>query len=195
MASQDTEITLGIGRMLAIFFGLVGVCAVCFGLGYSMGHSTGRTASVALEAEPAKQPQPESKPAKTKGPAPEDLTFYKTVKQNDEDAHLTPESGASSTAPESEPTPAKPQPAPVRPARASAAAGNYMVQVAAVSRKEDADALLGALRKKSYNVSEAMNLPHDKLYHVLVGPFADLKEAESARAHLVSDGYNPIVKK
>jgi len=63
------------------------------------------------------------------------------------------------------------------------------------SRKEDADALLGALRKKSYNVSEAMNLPHDKLYHVQVGPFADLKEAESARAHLVSDGYNPIVKK
>jgi DedD protein len=193
MASQDTEITLGIGRMLAIFFGLVGVCAVCFGLGYSMGHSTGRTASVAVEAEPAKQLLPESKPAK--GPAPEDLTFYKTVKQKDEDAHLTPESGASSAAPETEPTPAKPQPAAVRPARASAVVGNYMVQVAAVSRKEDADALLGALRKKSYNVSEAMNLPHDKLYHVQVGPFADIKEAESARGRLVSDGYNPIVKK
>jgi DedD protein len=193
MPSQDTEITLGMGRMLAIFFGLVGVCAVCFGLGYSMGHSTGRPAAVVTEAEPAKPPA-EPKPAKSKGPAPEDLTFYKTVKQNNEEAHLTPDDGAASASPEPEPAPARQQAAPAKPAR-PAAGGNYMVQVAAVSRKEDADALLGALRNKSYNVSEAMNLPHDRLYHVQVGPFADLKEAESARARLVSDGYNPIVKK
>ena len=29
--SQDTEITLGTGKMLALFFGLVALCAVFFG--------------------------------------------------------------------------------------------------------------------------------------------------------------------
>ena len=28
-----------------------------------------------------------------------------------------------------------------------------------------------------------------------VGPFSDIKEAEGARGKLVSDGYNPILKK
>jgi hypothetical protein len=28
-----------------------------------------------------------------------------------------------------------------------------------------------------------------------VGPFTDIKDAESMRAKLVSDGYNPILKK
>ncbi len=193
MAKQDTEITLGIGRMLAIFFGLVGVCAVCFGLGYSMGRSSGRSSVAAAESEPEKPVSP-AKPAKSQAPAPEDLTFYKTVKQSEGDAHLPPPSSAPrTTEPEAAPA-ARPQPAPAKAARV-AAAGAYMVQVAAVSRKEDADALLGALRKKSYNVTETVNPPHDQLYHVQVGPFADLQEAEAARARLVSDGYNPIVKR
>ena len=37
--SQDTEITLGTGKMLALFFGLVALCAVFFGMGFSLGRS------------------------------------------------------------------------------------------------------------------------------------------------------------
>jgi cell division protein FtsN len=33
------------------------------------------------------------------------------------------------------------------------------------------------------------------LFHVQVGPFTDIKEAEGVRSKLVSDGYNPILKK
>jgi hypothetical protein len=33
------------------------------------------------------------------------------------------------------------------------------------------------------------------LFHVQVGPFSDIKDAELARGKLVSDGYNPILKK
>ena len=33
------------------------------------------------------------------------------------------------------------------------------------------------------------------LQYVQIGPFSDIKEAESTRAKLVSDGYNPILKK
>ena len=35
----------------------------------------------------------------------------------------------------------------------------------------------------------------DKFFHVQVGPFADVKEAEAMRGKLMSDGYNPILKK
>jgi hypothetical protein len=35
--SEDTEITLGTGKLLVLFFGLVAVCALFFALGYSLG--------------------------------------------------------------------------------------------------------------------------------------------------------------
>src|SRR5215471_19969136 len=37
---QDTEITLGTGKLLGIFFVLVAICAVFFTMGYLMGHSS-----------------------------------------------------------------------------------------------------------------------------------------------------------
>lgn len=39
-SSQDTEITLGTGKLLFLFFGLVGICAMFFGLGYSLGRKS-----------------------------------------------------------------------------------------------------------------------------------------------------------
>jgi hypothetical protein len=71
----------------------------------------------------------------------------------------------------------------------------YYVQVAAVSRKEDADALVEALKKKQYPAFSANNPSSDKFYHVQVGPYADAKDAEGMRTRLIGDGYNPIVKK
>jgi cell division septation protein DedD len=69
------------------------------------------------------------------------------------------------------------------------------VQVAAVSRQEDAESLVEALKKKQYPAFMANNPAADKFYRVQVGPYAELKEAEAMRARLISDGYNPIVKK
>jgi len=73
--------------------------------------------------------------------------------------------------------------------------GGYFVQVAAVSRHEDANALVDALKKKQYPAFTANNGATDKFFHVQVGPYADLKEAEAMKARLVADGYNPILKK
>ena len=39
-SSQDTEITLGTGRMLALFFAFVLVCAFFFAIGFSLGRRT-----------------------------------------------------------------------------------------------------------------------------------------------------------
>ena len=49
---RDTELTLGAGTLLAIFFGLVVLCALCFGLGYSLGHR-GATQAVTAGSQPA----------------------------------------------------------------------------------------------------------------------------------------------
>ena len=69
-----------------------------------------------------------------------------------------------------------------------------MVQVAAVSRREDAEVLKDALRRKQYPVL-VINVPTDKLFHVQIGPFSDPKVAESMRSRLQGDGYNSILKR
>ena len=66
--------------------------------------------------------------------------------------------------------------------------------MAAVSKQDDAEALVQALRKKSYPVITTSG-PNDKFYHVQVGPFAEMKQAEATRSKLIADGYNPILKK
>ena len=75
------------------------------------------------------------------------------------------------------------------------ATGSYFLQIAAVTRREDAEALVAALRKKDYAVFTAHNVPSDKLFHVQIGPFGNPKDADALRVKLVADGYNPIVKK
>ena len=72
-------------------------------------------------------------------------------------------------------------------------AGMFMVQIAAVSHPEDADVLVGALRKRGYSVSVHRD-PADALMHVEVGPFASRTDAGAMRQKLLNDGYNAIVQ-
>jgi septal ring-binding cell division protein DamX len=188
--AQDVEISLGTGRLLGLFFGFVVVCGIFFGLGYTLGRSVGPAAMVSQASSPAAatntaKPKPATGEAAQAANAPSanDLTFYKTVEQKDANPQLTP--------------PSSPAPAAAASAAAtdSAHASAYVVQVAAVSKKEDADALAGILRKKSYPVFLGNNSPGDSLFHVQVGPFNDIKDAEAMRGKLAGDGYSPIVKK
>jgi DedD protein len=195
-ASQDTEITLGTGRMLVLFFGLVGICALFFGLGYSLGKSSNsKPVAAADQQQPAKaESKPAAKPNAPAKPSAGDLTFYQAVKQSDNDAQPARASSAAdnSDSPVAAATAAGVAPQPLV---GTIDNGAYVVQVAAVSKKDDAEALLSALKRKSYTVFIASNEPHDRLFHVQVGPFSNAKDAEAARAKLVADGYNPILKK
>ena len=190
-ASQDTEITLGTGKMLVLFFGLVALCAVFFGMGFSFGRTSVKASgsdsvpTTTTAAGPSRPPAVRS-PNTNSSPSA-DLTFYKTVGQNSSDTQLaTNDRGSNQDAgAEAKNDPANP-PAP--------ALNGYYVQVAAVSKQEDAEALVDALKKKQY-AAFAGNAPTDKLFHIQVGPFPDIKDAESIRAKLVSAGYNPILKK
>jgi cell division septation protein DedD len=67
-----------------------------------------------------------------------------------------------------------------------------MVQIAAVSRSEDADVLVSALRKRGYTVAYRHD-PADGLLHVQIGPFANRGDAFAMRQKLLNDGYNAIV--
>ena len=110
-------------------------------------------------------------------------------------AQLTP-ADAGSTPPALAPaqnTNTPTQPAPPDPATI-AGTSSYYVQVAAVTKEEDAQALVDALRKKQYPAF-TNSAATDKLFHVQVGPYADIKDAEAMRGKLISDGYNPILKK
>jgi len=202
----DTEITLGIGKLLGLFFGLVILCGISLGVGYSLGRNSTRQAAATLAAaSPAPVAPPPSSankpgasqiappkapdcaagnncsPQADSGTSPTNLTFYDTVQQKKaEHPQLTPP----------EPAP-RPVAAPVQPR--STLGGGYMIQIAAVRNQDDAKSLSDALHKQQYPVIIAQ--PGDKLFHVQVGPYADIKDAEAIRARLISSGYNAFLKR
>jgi cell division septation protein DedD len=190
---EDTEITLGTGKMLALFFGLVALCAVFFGMGYKLGRSSAPPASVATDGSGASSSATRTSAAKPPADGASnsspDVAFYKSAEQKT----AASESGNAGNSAAPSPTQASAGSPPAADPTAAPAAGGYYVQVAAVSKQEDGDALVDALKKKQYPAFSASGA--DKLFHVQVGPFADIKNAEEMRAKLVSDGYNPILKR
>jgi pilus assembly protein CpaC len=68
-----------------------------------------------------------------------------------------------------------------------------MVQIVALSHKEDADAMVTALKRHGYDVSISQD-PRDSLLHLEVGPFSNTTDAEAMRQRLLVDGYNATVK-
>ncbi len=235
-SSEDTEITLGAGKLLGLFFLLAAICGVFFSIGYALGKSSGREqaandqvqvsgapdvaaaspGSVGEKPSPAVAVKPESQTPASEDPnatsKQSPLTFYKAVQQSGTEAQSTEQAKASTAEPKT--MTATAAGAPPDTAASSAAAeprtapdvmshtspvtgpGTLVVQIAALSREDDAVSLAGALRKKNYNVFVVNNpVTNDKLYHVQVGPFATLAEAQAMKAKLVAEGYNPIIKR
>ncbi len=192
---QDTEITLGTGRMLALFFALVVICAGFFAIGFSLGRKAtlvgGGNVLAAQSGTPSAVVRPSAgKNNQPTAPASENFSFYKSVEQKNADTKLA--------SPDAQPPPAassSTEPPKTEADSTAPATNSYYVQVAAVTRHEDADALVEALKKKQYPAFSANNPSVDKFFRVQVGPYANLKDAEQMRGRLVADGYNPILKK
>jgi DedD protein len=211
--TQDTEITLGTGKLLGLFFGLAIICALFFGFGYTLGRSSSKQPGSIVGQDGAgasTMASPGTKPGATGAHVPTsdksgdctangtdcsaaasnqqasntDMSFYKSVEQKDAPTQLDKPTESKNAPPEMKGAPL---------GNSSPGTG-FMVQVAAVSKKEDADLLKSALQGKQYPVV-ITSLPNDRLFHVQVGPFADMKEAEAMKAKLTNDGYTPILKK
>jgi len=194
-SSEDTEITLGTGKLLGLFFFLVGICALFFALGYSLGRKSEPSVTNA-GTSPALQPSAAASKAASSPAAAPPMTFYKSVEQKDASPELTPatDTKPATPAPPANTTPTEP-PANPQDSTTILPTGGYFVQVAAVSKQEDADALVDALKKKDYPAFVAPPSTTDKLFHVQVGPYTDIKDAEAMRTRLIGDGYSPILKK
>jgi len=192
-SSEDTEITLGTGKLLVLFFGLVAICALFFALGYSLGRKSEPTSATVTSPT---IPQTSATAKSAGGPAAPPMTFYKAVEQKDANPQLTPPSDSKTDATATPPAAPTQPPAPtaVDPSTTLPTSG-YFVQVAAVSKEEDAQALVDALKKKDYPAFVAAQGTADKLFRVQLGPFAEVKDAEGMRAKLIGDGYSPILKK
>lgn len=193
-SSEDTEITLGTGKLLVLFFGLVGICALFFALGYSLGRKSEPTYMAASAGTASQTPaQPAGKSGANSSASP--MTYYKSVEQKSVNPELTPAPDAKSDNAPAQAAASTPAPANAPDPTTTLPTGGYFVQVAAVTKQEDAGALVDALKKKDYPAFIADQSAADKFFRVQVGPFSDIKDAEAMRARLVGDGYSPIVKK
>jgi hypothetical protein len=153
---------------------------------------------------------------------PTDYDFYKLGQPNQPPAHLAP---AAKTAPApvkpigkgatptisvpGKATPpaaaAKPQPPPAKPASNVKSQpanlggpliphGSILLQVSAMSKESDALMMAQQLQQKKFPTIVIPPGP-DKFYHVQVGPYADVKAADAARAALEKAGFKTIVKR
>ena len=209
---HDTELTLGPTTLLGIFFGLVLLCGLFFGLGFAVGRNGSSGSPVAaMTAAPSSSPAAGSrpKPSATASNVPQPQQQRTVVNVPVATPGTAPAAIQPSTAPAAASSYAQPavKPAlppaqyqpPIQPPPASrvesamAPSASLMVQIAAVSHPEDAEVLVGALRKRGYAVS-VRRVPTDGLIHVQIGPFKTRDEAIRWRQRLLDDGYNAIVQ-
>jgi DedD protein len=227
---SDTEITLGMQSILGIFFGLVLICGVFFGFGYSLGRGNANKALASAPPPPPPSETTQSPTVKTVvedqassdqsvnapytyiagpgGPTRKPAGASLPTKPSAGSAlpqvpnavistpENTPPANESSVAKSSNnvPAPAKTTPAiSLGPGSTSSVAAAVMVQIAAVSHREDADVLVSALNKLGYNAS-VRNETTDSLLHVQIGPFTTRDQAMAMRTKLLNDGYNAILK-
>jgi cell division protein FtsN len=201
---RDAELTLGPFKLLALFVGLVLLCGLCFGLGYSMGSHSVKNSAVEVQTPAAAPPAQtavvhSSKPSANPQNAPQRAVVNLEPPASSGNQVVVPTSppalpaanpgqGTVKPALPSQSSGARPSPQP-----AASASLALMVQIAAVSHQEDAQVLVGALRKRGYAVSVHHD-PTDGLLHVQIGPFANRSEAGAMRQKLLNDGYNAIVQ-
>jgi len=100
----------------------------------------------------------------------------------------------TAAAPGNPDSPEAPGPAPTK----QPATGGIVLQVAALQSIEDAQRLVKVLKERGYPVflvtpEEAR--ANDNLFRVRVGPFTLRDEAEKTRQKLVTEGFNPFVKR
>ena len=180
---RDREVTLGPMMVAALFFGLVLLCGLCFGLGYSMGRGGGHD-SLAVQPSGAGAVSPAVSSLSKPKAAPQ------TIAEQPAAAESLPTAGASSNSGSA--AAQTPGSTPAAGANSVQPAPALMVQIATVTHQEDADVLISALRKRGFEPTVSSG--DDGQLHVRIGPFASLSEANAMREKLTNDGYNAVVQ-
>jgi cell division septation protein DedD len=194
------ELVLENRQVLTIFFVVVVLCGVFFGLGYIVGKNTmgyippaetggsagGKKSAIAPASGLAEQPVPAA-PSDSAQKAPE------KIRAAEEKAPDASESAAPKREQAAEPQTKSAPPVPA-PAPGMARGEPLSLQVDALSTKENAEKLLEALKKKGFPATLATS-PADRLFHVQIGPFSSTAEREDMKARLEREGFKPITKR
>jgi cell division septation protein DedD len=218
-SSGQYELVLENRQLVFILFGAVLLFGIFFTLGFIVGREqrdvSGSNDASKLEGE--ESPAPANKAAsKKESTAPDpskskkadqdainkELTFYKTVegksagspKMNSKEDNGSAERGKNKPSDRAAIHPPKGTSA----VPATASANPIIYQIAALSKSDDAQALVRKLKEKGFQaflVSPPGDSGSDKLYRVQVGPFSDSNVAEQIKAKLVANGFTPITKK
>jgi cell division septation protein DedD len=197
-------------HLVALFLGVVLLCAVFFSLGYVMGRSQyaglvhaayapGRDATPASLTEKMKpqEPPPSAAPAG-------EWDFYSNKNNNRLEA---PPKGISPAPPASSHSAVAPPPSSPADSRLSRSAiqqlhsgspkmlaGSIVLQIAAVTRQGDALSMAEALQRKK--IPAFVVAPSaDRFYRVQVGPYHDERAADAAKAALDHAGFKAIIKR
>ncbi len=181
----EREISLGAPTILGIFFALALVCALFFGLGYSMGRRSTPAGTAVVASTDTPSGTSTTKPS-SGSPADNPTTPPPTPA-------TTPDPTTVTVPTANTPPPATPAAKPATTTPTSPVATLFIVQIAAVSHREDAETLVANLKLRGYDVA-IREENQDKLLHVQIGPFTTRKDADAMRQHLLADGYNAIVK-
>lgn len=201
-ADGQYELILENRQVLTIFFVVVVLCGVFFGLGYIVGKNTMGYMPPAEAAAPSGARKSASPPAPGAAEQPSPASGADTA-QNPQEASAASDASATPAAADGKPSRSEPagaaQVKPVSTASAPASSGvaggeSVSLQVAALSKKEDADSLLSTLKKRGFPAT-LITSPADRLFRVQIGPFSSTAEVEEMKARLEREGFKAITKR
>jgi hypothetical protein len=161
----EVELILGNGQLLGVFFIVVILLGLFFGMGYIMGRNSGAGATVEVTTVPKAEPKPAPVEASApKAEAPEASAPAPAPPNEAKEAE--PKEAAKPEAVEAGQTRSTPEPA-----AAQNPSGAYL-QLAATTQHE-AELEVDVLRRKSFRAM-TMEVPEKPgTFRVLVGPIAD----------------------
>lgn len=197
-------------HLIGLFLGVVLLCGVFFTLGYVMGRTQ---YAGAVHAETIARPAPvpvtdTAKSTSAAAPVPSEWDFYpkrdSSKKKDDAIPVAKPESTpqletvAENPAPEPTATPPEPVVFSTKthtpPPATHVAKASIILQVAALRHQSDAVQMSRLLRKKHFPSFVSSPLRGEALYRVQVGPYADERAADAAKAALDHAGFKAIIK-
>jgi len=195
-SERQMELVLENKQVIGIFLGIALLCGVFFALGYAVGSSTAAPSeemtqpedeSTATGEKPSALPSPtyiqRNTAAASQNPGSDtDLGLDQSVQEGQPQTTLP--SGQSQAAAADTPPPLAVQPPPP----------GILVQVSALTRREDAESLVVLLKEKKLPVLVTSGT-NDTLFHIVVGPYKTDAEAQRVRLLLEQEGFRPFIRR
>lgn len=201
MKARERDLVLESRQVAWVFLGLAMLCGVFFALGYVVGtHTAPPQDAVRTEVEmgasgerPSSLPPPTYIPRNPTAvaadastvPPDTDLSFYDSVEENKAQEPLAA-ADAENTASSGGTVGGRLEVVPPPP--------GLLVQISALSKREDAEGLVVLLKGKNLPVLVTSG-ENDALYHVVVGPYATDADAQRAKRVLEQEGFRPFIRR